>query len=128
MMHTAESGTRSLKSTSDLCTFGCSRRTCCAVRRQQCPLTPSGARPELGTDRWFAFLELQDGWFIQVGYGTRAGTRPGWYAVERHDGTSHAHHRTITSDLREVVAAFSGFTTDADWMQRFAWQPYELRH
>jgi hypothetical protein len=83
--------------------------------------------PELGTDRWFAILERQDGWFIQVGYGTRAGTRPGWYALERQDGTSHAHYRTITSDLHEVVAAFIGFATeDADWVRRFAWEPYQI--
>jgi hypothetical protein len=81
--------------------------------------------PELGTDRWFAILERQDGRFIQVGYGTRAGTRPGWYALERQDGTAHAHYRTITSDVHEVIAAFIGFATqDTDWTRRFAWQPY----
>jgi hypothetical protein len=84
--------------------------------------------PELGTDRWFAILERQNGWFVQVGYGTRAGTRPGWYALEHQDGASHAHYRTITSDLQDIVAAFIGFATeDAGWTTRFAWEPYQIQ-
>jgi hypothetical protein len=84
--------------------------------------------PELGTERWFAILERQTGWFIQAGYGARAGTRPGWYALERQDGASHRHSRTITSDLQDVIAAFIGFAgEDAYWMRRFAWEPYQIQ-
>lgn len=89
------------------------------------PAVPEGPA---GTDRWFAILERQNGWFVQVGYGTRAGTRPGWYALEHQDGASHAHYRTITSDLQDIVAAFIGFATeDAGWTTRFAWEPYQIQ-
>ena len=60
---------------------------------------------------------------------TKTGTRPGWYALQRQDGSSHTHYRTTTSDLQDVIAAFAGFATeDPDWIHRFAWQAYQKRH
>ena len=39
--------------------------------------------------------ERHDGWYLQVGVGTRAATRPGWYGLERHDGSRSARYRSI---------------------------------
>ncbi|GIH21532.1 hypothetical protein [Rugosimonospora africana] len=84
---------------------------------------------QLAPERWFAILERQDGWYLQVGYGSQAGTRPGWYALERQDGDPSKHYRTIATDLGEVITAFTAFTAfaadDPDWSRRFAWQPYQ---
>jgi hypothetical protein len=83
--------------------------------------------PELGSDGWYAVLERRDGWFVQVGYGASAGTRPGWYALERQEGSVSEHYRTETTDLREVIEAFVGFATDdPDWTRRFTWQSYQI--
>lgn len=82
---------------------------------------------QLGAEGWFAILERHDGWYVQVGVGTQAGTRPGWYALERQDGDPSEHHRTVVTDLRDIIAAFTGFAGgDPDWSRRFAWQPYQL--
>jgi hypothetical protein len=68
-----------------------------------------------------------DGWYVQVGVGPQAGTRPGWYALERHDGDPSGHYRAVVTDLGEVIAAFTGFAADdPDWTRRCAWEPYEL--
>jgi hypothetical protein len=78
-------------------------------------------------NRWFAMLERNDGWYLQVGIGTQAATRPGWYALERQNGNPGAHYRAVVTDLREVVAAFAGFASDdPHWSRRFAWQPYQI--
>jgi hypothetical protein len=83
--------------------------------------------PELGSDSWYAILEREDGWFVQVGCGTAAGTRPGWYALERQEGGPSEHYRTEITDLREVIDAFVGFATDdPDWTRRFTWQRYRI--
>jgi hypothetical protein len=85
------------------------------------------ALAQLGTGGWFAILERDDGWYVQVGVGTQAGTRSGTYALERQDGDPSEHYRTNVTDLGEVVAAFTGFAEgDPDWSRRFAWQPYQL--
>jgi hypothetical protein len=81
----------------------------------------------LSPDEWFAILERADGWYVQVGVGAQAGTRPGWYALERHDGDPSQHYQTVVTDLREVIAAFTGFAADdPGWTRRFAWEHYEL--
>jgi hypothetical protein len=85
------------------------------------------ALTQLGADGWFAILERNDGWYVQVGIGSQAGTRPGWYALERQDGGPSEHYRTVVTDLGEIVAAFTGFAeSDPDWTRRFAWQRYQL--
>jgi hypothetical protein len=85
------------------------------------------ALTQLGSAGWYAILERPDGWYVQVGVGAQAGTRPGGYALERQDGGPSQHYRTIVIDLSEVIAAFTGFAGgDPNWSRRFAWQPYQL--
>jgi hypothetical protein len=60
---------------------------------------------------------------VQVGYDTEAGTRSGWYALERPDGAADRHFRTKLSDLNEVISAFTGFASGSQtWQHRFTWQ------
>jgi hypothetical protein len=81
----------------------------------------------LSSTQWFAILQRRDGWFVQVGAGTEAGTRPGWYALERQDGSLDDHYRTIVTDIEDVIAAFTGFAADdPNWTRRFAWQRHQL--
>jgi hypothetical protein len=46
---------------------------------------------------------------VQVGYGEQAGTRPGWYALERSDGSADQHFRAELTNVDDVVRAFVGF-------------------
>lgn len=79
----------------------------------------------LSRDNYFAILTRADGWYVQAGYGEQAGTRPGWYALERQDGAMERHFRTEISDIAEVVRAFVEFLHgDPTLTARFAWRPY----
>jgi hypothetical protein len=81
----------------------------------------------LSRDNWFALLERTDDRYLQVGYGEQAGTRPGWYALERRDGSADEHYRAVLTDLNEVIAAFTGFARGGDtWRRRFAWLKIDL--
>jgi hypothetical protein len=77
----------------------------------------------LSDENWFAILERTDGWYVQVGLGEPAGIRPGWYALERREGSAHSHFQAIATDLKEIIRAFHGFASDdEEWIRRFAWQ------
>jgi hypothetical protein len=77
---------------------------------------------KLSSDNWFVLMERNDDRWIQVGYGQQAGTRPGWYALERCDGSVEDHYRTTVSDLNEVIKAFQQYSEgDESWTRRFAW-------
>ncbi len=79
----------------------------------------------LSRDNYFAVLSRADGWYIQVGYGEQADTRPGWYALERRDGAPDQHFRTDVTDIEEVIGAFVGFLHhDPTLTSRYAWRPH----
>ncbi len=81
----------------------------------------------LSSGNFYASLTRADGWYVQAGYGEQAGTRPGWYALERQDGSLDHHFRTELADVHEVVAAFVAFSEgDPTLLTRFTWQPYSL--
>jgi hypothetical protein len=90
-------------------------------------INPGAARIEqalrrLSVDNWFVLMERDDDWWIQVGYGEQAGTRPGWYALERREGSAENHYGTTVSDLNEVIRAFQKYAkSDESWTRRFAW-------
>ncbi|MGC7098305.1 hypothetical protein ACPZ19_26845, partial [Amycolatopsis lurida] len=80
----------------------------------------------LSRGNWFAVLERGDT-YVQVGYGENAATRPGWYALERRDGSADKHFRAEVADLDEIIAAFTGFAGhDKAWQQRFSWRKVDL--
>ncbi len=79
----------------------------------------------VSADYDFAVLTRADGWYIQVGYGERAGTRPGWYVLERRDGAPDRHYRAEVTNLEEVIRAFVGFLDDDPTIRlRFPWRPH----
>lgn len=81
----------------------------------------------LSSDNYYAVLTRVDDWYIQVGYSEQAGTRAGWYALERRDGTPDQHFRTELTNVEEVVQAFVGFLEgDPTIAVRFSWRPYAV--
>jgi hypothetical protein len=91
------------------------------------PETVRKALVKLGPDNFHALLERADGWYVQAAYGTRAGTRPGCYALERQDGDLSHHYRTELTDIQEVIRGFLAFLDDDPTLnRRFAWRHYPL--
>jgi hypothetical protein len=81
----------------------------------------------LSKDNYYAVLNRADGWYVQVGVGERAGTRPGWYVLERREGGPDSHFRTESSDVTEVVRMFVAFAQDdVTAVKRFAWRRVAL--
>ncbi|GAA3923111.1 hypothetical protein [Actinoplanes auranticolor] len=79
----------------------------------------------LSADNHYAVLKRVDGWYIQAAYGTWAGTRPGWYVLERRDGGPEKHFRAEVVNVDEVVRAFVAFLEDDPTIAvRFPWHPY----
>lgn len=79
----------------------------------------------LSTDNYYAVLTRADDWYVQAGYGQQAGTRPGWYALERRDGMPDQHFRAELPDVEEVIRAFVGLLEDDPAVAvRFPWRPH----
>jgi hypothetical protein len=94
-------------------------------RRDPDPNLVRSVLVRLSSDNYYAVLDRADGWYIQVGYGEQAGTRPGWYALERRDGAPDQHFRTELTDVEEVVRAFVGFLqNDPTITIRLPWRRY----
>jgi hypothetical protein len=82
---------------------------------------------QLSPSNYYAVLTRADDWYLQVGYGERAGMRPGSYALERQEGDVEHHFRVELTDLEEVVRAFVAFReNDPALTVRFSWRPYDL--
>ncbi|WP_020577895.1 hypothetical protein [Actinopolymorpha alba] len=77
----------------------------------------------LSERNWYASLEKEPDWFVQVGVGQQAGDVPeGHYAVEYREGAPDRHYRTLMASLDDVAAVFVGFATDDQtWKNTSAW-------
>ncbi|WP_433041534.1 hypothetical protein [Dactylosporangium sp. CS-033363] len=61
--------------------------------------------------------------YIQVAMGERAGTRPGWYVLERRDGAPDRHFRAEVTNLEGVIKGFVCFLEDDPTLKvRFQWR------
>jgi len=81
----------------------------------------------LSNDNYFAILTRSDDWYMQAGYGQRAGTRSGWYALERQDGAPDRHFRAELTNIEDVVRAFACFLEDDTTLTvRHSWRPYAV--
>jgi hypothetical protein len=80
---------------------------------------------QLSDRNWYACLEGESGWFVQVGIGQNAGrVAAGQFALEYREGSSERHYRTVVASLDDVVRAFSGFAVgDELWKSSFSWSP-----
>jgi hypothetical protein len=75
----------------------------------------------LSPKNWFAILDRGDH-YVQVGFGERAATRSGWFALEHREGLPDRHFRVEIPDRARVVRAFTGFAAgDGTWHQGFDW-------
>ncbi|WP_206795927.1 hypothetical protein [Amycolatopsis sp. MtRt-6] len=88
---------------------------------------PGAARIEaalarLSAGNWFVVLDRGDH-YVQVGFGERAATRRGWFALEHREGLPHRHFRAEVAERSRIVRAFTGFATgDDSWRLEFDWQ------
>jgi hypothetical protein len=81
----------------------------------------------LSNDNYFAILTRADDWYIQAGYGQPAGTRPGWYVLERRDGAPDRHFRAELTNIQDVVRGFVCFLEDDPSLTaRYSWRPYAV--
>ena len=77
----------------------------------------------LTAEKHFAVLERSDGFYVQVGYGRRAGVAPGTYALEYRAGPDGDHSRAETRAVAEAIRFLKEFRDGEDqWKQRHAWE------
>lgn len=82
---------------------------------------------QVGADNFFVVLERADGWFVQVGFGARAGAADGVYALEFQEGSAERHFRCETRDMAEAVRLVREFHAGQDgWRRRHDWRPLQL--
>ncbi|MEV4511576.1 hypothetical protein AB0K00_21695 [Dactylosporangium sp. NPDC049525] len=73
----------------------------------------------------YAVLTRADEWSVKVTLGEQAGTRAGWYAVERRDGAPDQHFTTDFTHIEDVVRAFVGFLEgDPMITTHLPWRPH----
>jgi hypothetical protein len=71
---------------------------------------------------WHLWLEREEGVYVQIGLGTRAGAPEGKYSLEYKEAPAGQHHRTLIDDLDGATAAFRGFAAnDTSWFSAHAW-------
>jgi hypothetical protein len=77
---------------------------------------------------WYAILEREPGWYVQVGIGEHAGpVRAGKFAVEYREGTPDRHYRALVTSLDDVVTVFERFATgEQPQVSTFAWKRLSL--
>ena len=75
----------------------------------------------------FAILLRSDDWYTKAGYGERAGTRPGWYALEGRDGAPDRHFRAEPTNVQDVVRGFVCFLEDDPTLTvRYSRRPFAV--
>jgi hypothetical protein len=73
---------------------------------------------------WFVVLERRKNYYIQAGYGSKAGAPRGKYRIEYRDGSPEKHWRTLSSSLDELVSAFLEYSRgNMELARAFVWMP-----
>jgi hypothetical protein len=90
---------------------------------------PEDMRSQLGNlsrTNFCAFLEREEGSFVQVGVGQRAGNVPeGKFALEYREGADDPLFRVLVDDLDDAVALFEDFAAGRDSFKgAYAWDEY----
>jgi hypothetical protein len=71
---------------------------------------------------WHAWLEREEGVYIQIGLGPKAGAPEGGYSLEYRDGSADQHYRVFIDNLDDAVGAFCSFATgDTAWKSAYSW-------
>ena len=63
---------------------------------------------------WYAWLEREEGTYVQAGLGPSAGAPEGMYSLEYQEGSTEQHYRAFVDNLDEIAAAFIGFARGGD--------------
>jgi|ERR1700677_686781 len=73
-------------------------------------------------ENWFVILERCHNFYLQAGYGDRAGAPGGQYVIEYRDGGPDKHWRALLSTPDKLPAVFSDYLQgETDWISRFSW-------
>ncbi|WRZ95515.1 hypothetical protein OHB54_44815 [Streptomyces sp. NBC_01007] len=81
----------------------------------------------LSAENWFVILEGNEGRYVQVGTGARAGAASGGFGVEHRDGSPERHYRCVLPDLEQVVAVFADFARGARaWSVETKWEKLSM--
>lgn len=76
----------------------------------------------LSPANWYAWLEREEGTYIQAGLGPSAGAPEGKYALEYREGSPEQHYRALADTLDDIAAAFTGFASGEDgWKSARNW-------
>jgi len=76
----------------------------------------------LSRANWYAWLEREEGTYVQAGLGPSAGAPEGKYALEYREGSPEQHYRAFVDNLDDISAAFIGFASGEDgWKSARNW-------
>jgi hypothetical protein len=76
----------------------------------------------LSRANWHLWLEREEGVYVQIGLGTRAGAPEGRYSLEYRQAPAGQHRRTFIDDLDAAATAFRGFAADdTSWISAHTW-------
>ncbi|HEY1919617.1 MAG TPA: hypothetical protein VGH27_28945 [Streptosporangiaceae bacterium] len=79
---------------------------------------------KLSAADWFVILERSDSYYLQAGYGDRAGAPKDRYVIEYRDGSPDAHRRAFTQNIEDIIAVFLDYLQGGtEWISRFTWSP-----
>jgi hypothetical protein len=80
----------------------------------------------LSRANFYACLEHEEGWFVQVGIGPRAGNVPdGKFVLEYREGDPEQHYRVLADGLEDALTLFEDFAAHRDFYKTaFAWARY----
>jgi hypothetical protein len=71
---------------------------------------------------WYVWLEREEGVYVQVGFGPRAGAPEGTYSLEYRDGSADQHDRTTVDNLDDAATAFRSFADgNTTWKSAYTW-------
>lgn len=76
----------------------------------------------LSSANWYAWLEREEGIYVQAGLGPSAGAPEGKYSLEYREGSPEQHYRALVDNLDDITAAFTGFASGEDgWKSARNW-------
>lgn len=80
----------------------------------------------LSRANFYVCLEREEGWFVQVGIGQRAGNvAEGKFALEYREGDADRHYRAVVDSVEGAVALFEDFAARREsFKTAFAWAKY----
>lgn len=77
----------------------------------------------LSEENWFVVLEWRQNYYLQAGFGDRAGAPRGHYVIEYRDGSPAKHRRAFSSSLDDLSVVFLAYWNGGiEWTSGFSWK------